>query len=136
MTSKWNPFRAKLPTSSTELGVDISRRNLFAQSALANVGIEPGWSYTNSFTRGQASPGTAAAPAREFYKKGSGNSTIWVQSAITWTGGVATKVALYFSEDNETSYVPMTDEDGINYVLTLVYDGSNNLMSTSWGNVP
>lgn len=134
-TSIWRPYQPDIPTHATSLPYDVLRANLSAMSAAAACGMSPMWGYTNSVTRGEASPGTAALPARKYWWRGAGNAKKWVKAAITYTGSNPTKIALYFSEDNEATYVPMLDPDR-NYVLTLSYDGSSNLTATSWGNTP
>jgi hypothetical protein len=134
-TSIWRPYQPEIPTHASALPLDILRTNISAVHLATAVGISPQWNYTNSATRSEVSPGTAAAPARKYWFRGSGNSTKWVKAAITYTGLDMTKVAFYYSEDNEATYVPMLDADR-NYVLTLAYDASNNLKSTSWGNQP
>lgn len=135
-TSVWKPFRSLLPTFATERPIDMVRFNAqsIAQQAICEMPF--GWNYTNSVTRGEAAPGTAAHPAVEYFTRGSGINTLWLKRVLTWTGNVITKVAYYYSSNNEANYVPMYDEDGINYVLTLTYDGSFNLTETSWGNTP
>lgn len=134
-TSIWRPYQPTIPTHATNLPFDVLRANLLAVHIATACGISPMWSYTNSFTRSEASAGTAALPARKYWYRGTGNSTQWVKVELTYTGSLMTKAALYFSEDNEGTYVPMLDADR-NYVLTVNYDGSNNLTSTSWGNTP
>jgi hypothetical protein len=134
-TSVWRPYNPEIPTSASSLPIDIIRANIAAVHIATAVGISPLWNYTNSVTRGEASPGSAAKPNRKYWWRGSGNSTKWVKVELTWTGDVMTKAALYYSEDNEGTYVPLLDPDR-NYVLTVNYDGSNNLTSTSWGNTP
>ena len=134
-TSVWKPYYPEIPIHASALPIDILRSNLHAVHIATACGISPLWNYTNSVTRVEASPGTAAQPARKYWFRGTGNTTRWVKAEITYTGLDMTKVALYFSEDNEATYVPMLDPDR-NYVLTLAYDASNNLESTSWGNTP
>lgn len=133
--TKWWPFRSDLPTHATEKPIDVARKNLQALAVLSVAGIDHGWSYTNSVTRAQASPGTAAEPAIEYYFRGTGNTTQWVKRVLTWAGGVITKAAFYYSADNEATYVPLTDDESNNYVLTLTYSGTD-IASTSWGNTP
>ncbi len=134
--SVWRPFRPRMLTHATSLPFDVIRAAMFSLSAASAAGFAPGWSYTNSVTRGQASPGTAAQPARSYVYYGTGNTRQWVKTVCTYTGNSLTKAAMYYSEDNEATYVPMYDEGGINYVITLVYDGDDNLESSSWGNTP
>jgi len=134
--TNWRKYIASIPTNYNENPVDLARFNMQSLALLNVAGGDFGWSYTNSVTRGEGTPGTAAEPLREYYYKGTGNERKWLKRVLEWTGGVITQAAFYYSEDNESTYVPMYDDDGINYVLTLVYDGSDNLVSTSWGNVP
>lgn len=132
--SKWYSFFSSLPTQSTYRPIDVLRRHLFSVTASAAAGVVAGWEYTNSVTRGEGSPGSAAEPARKYWHGVGTSSTKWVKAVLTWSGGNMTKMALYFSEDNESTYVPMLD-DSNNYVLTLSYSGSN-LTATTWGNTP
>ena len=131
----WTPYYSMVPTASNALPLNILRANVWANSVAHAAGVAPGWSYTNSFTRGEASPGTAALPARKYFWNGTGNSKTWIKQVCTYSGSNLTKVAVYYSSNNESSYVPMLDEQN-NYVLTLSYDGSSNLTATSWGNTP
>lgn len=134
-TSIWRPYQPEIPIHASALPLDILRNNLAAVHIATAAGISPLWSYTNSVTRAEASPGTAAQPARKYWYRGTGNQTKWVKASITYSGLDMTKVAFYYSEDNEATYVPMLDADR-NYVLTLAYDAANNLTSTTWGNQP
>jgi hypothetical protein len=133
-TSVWRPYQPEIPTHASALPLDIIRTNISAVHVATACGISPMWSYTNSVTRAEAAGGTAAQPARKYWYRGTGNTTKWVKAAIEYTLLDITQVAFYYSEDNESTYVPMLDPDR-NYVLTLTYDGANNLESTSWGNV-
>ncbi len=136
ISSIWKAFRPRLLTHATQLPLDRIRESLFAISAAQATGFAPGWSYTNSVTRGEASPGTAEQPLRSYIFYGTGNSKQWVKTVCEYTGNNLTQAAFYYSNDNEASYVPMYNEDDVNYVLTLVYDVDDNLESTSWGNTP
>lgn len=133
--SVWRPYQPEIPTHASALPLDILRNNIAAVHIATAVGISPLWNYTNSVTRGEASPGTAGQPARLYWFRGSGNQRKWVKAEHTYSGMTTTKVALYYSEDNEATYVPLLDADR-NYVLSLSWDGSGNLQSTSWGNQP
>ncbi len=124
--SVWRPFRPRMLTHATSLPFDVIRAAMFSLSAASAAGFAPGWSYTNSVTQ----------PARSYVYYGTGNTRQWVKTVCTYTGNSLTKAAMYYSEDNEATYVPMYDEGGINYVITLVYDGDDNLESSSWGNTP
>ncbi len=135
--SKWLPFFRGQPTHATTLQMDMIRRNLQALDVMGAASVAHGWSYTNSVTRGEGTPGTAALPLRQYWYYGTGNSRIWVKAVNTYTGTDKTKIALYYSDDNESTYVAMVDEsEAQNYVLTLAYDGANNLEETTWGNIP
>ncbi len=135
-TTIWQPNRLATPTGTTNKPLDQIRYNLYAMVAQTALGVSLGWSYTNSVTRGEASPGTAALPARKYWYHGSGNTMQWVKAVCTYTGTNLTKVALYFSDNNEATYVPMVDGDaGLNYVLTLTYSGAD-LTAASWGATP
>ena len=134
--STWVAYQPDLPTVSSQLAVDLARKNLRAVAISAFSFMSPGWRYTNSVTLAEASPGTADSPARWYMVRGAGNTAQWIKMVMTYTSGSVTKVALYYSEDNQSTYANLTDENGINYVLTLSYDGSGNLTQTSWGNLP
>lgn len=134
-TSIWRPYYPDIPTHATNMPLDVLRNHLAALAAAGASGIAPQWNYTNSVTRAEAAPGTAALPARKYWWRGTGNTKKWIKAACTYTGIDLTKVVMYYSEDNEATYVPMLDADR-NYVLTLTYDGANNLTATSWGNTP
>lgn len=110
------------------------RANLISlASAIAAGAILPGWNYTNSVTRAESSPGTAALPARMYASFATDTKTIWVRVAITWSaGGYPTKMTFSWSDDDEASYANLTDIFG-NYVLTITYDGSSNVTAMTWG---
>lgn len=133
----WRGYRSNLPTTNTERPVDAGRENLFAVMAgftagATGIGLPPGWRYTNSVTLGEAAPGTAALPAREYLKSGSGNTTKIIRRAKTYNGGgAATKITLSYSDDNGASWVNLTDADG-NFVHNLTYVGAD-LTESTWG---
>lgn len=140
--SVWKAYRKNLPTVSSELPIDRQREMLFAiagsmEACLGSNPLSlPGWSYTNSVTLGEASPGTASQPARIYSSYGSGGTKIIIKTVRTYNGsGRVTKRALYFSDNNGTNYVPLTDEDG-NYVHNITYDGSNNVTQATWSKTP
>lgn len=134
--SIWTTFRRNLPTKSTPLPLDTLRANIMAVLGFAAAGVCPGWNYTNSATLAEASPGTASQPARMYWTRGSGITKEWIKAAMTYdASGNPTKIALYYSSDNQGSYVAMKAEDG-GYVLTNVFDASNNLQSSTWGSTP
>lgn len=134
-------FDQTVPTTAQtrQAAIDSARNNLFALAAwmISTGAMAPGWTYTNSVTRGLGSPGTAAQPNIFFFTRGSGGTTQWVKAVITWDGttGNVNKVALYYSSDNEATYANLVDGSG-NYVQHLSYDGSGNLTSTSWDATP
>ena len=132
-SSIWRPYQPEIPTHASANPLDIMRANIAALHLTVAAGISPGWNYTNSVTRAEAAPGTADLPARKYWKRGTGNATKWVKAEITYSGSDMTRIAFYFSEDNEATYVPMLDSDR-NYVLNLNYDSFSNLTSTSWSN--
>lgn len=136
ISSVWKPYRPGQLTHASALPLDIIRNALFTLSAEKATGFAPGWNYTNSVTRAEASPGTAGQPARSYINYGTGNTKKWIKTVCTYTGNCLTKAAFYYSSDNEASYVPMYNEDDSNYVITLVYDGSDYLQSSTWGNTP
>jgi len=135
-TSIWRPNRIATPTGATNKPLDQIRYNMYAMVTQTAIGVSLGWNYTNSVTRSEASPGTANLPARKYWYRGSGNTKQWIKAVCSYTGTNLTKIALYFSEDNEATYVPMVDGDAdLNYVLTLTYSGAD-LASASWGATP
>ena len=137
-TSVWTPWRTRAIVDTNPLPFPAIRANDFARvvtahlsSLILNSGatseflaVVPGWTYTTSYARGEASPGTVSAPARTYYTRGSDNKALWLKIANTWAsvGGqtMLTKAKLYYSSDNQASYAPLLDEDG-NYVLTPTY---------------
>ncbi len=140
MSTTWTAYAQASPTTAQtrQVAVDAIRNNLFALAAIATLtGAMPGWAYTNSVTRGLGSPGTASQPAIMFFTKGTGGTTQWVKLVITYDGttGAVTKVAMYYSSDNEGTYANLVDDSG-NYVLHLSYDGSGNCTASSWDASP
>jgi len=139
-STSWVPFKESLPIATNDDPFKIVRANVAANETSAVVvscfastpTIVPRWSYTNSVTRAEASPGTAASPARKYWYSGTGNARRWIKAVLTW--GPPSKAAFYYSSDNEATYVPMLDADG-NYVLTSTYTGAD-LNASTWGNVP
>ena len=134
-TSVWRPYQPEIPIHATNLPLDVLRINIAAVHIATAVGISPLWNYTNSATRAEAGGGTAELPTNKYWYRGTGNSTKWVKAVHTYSGLDTTKIAFYYSEDNEATYVPMLDPDR-NYVLNLTFDAFHNLSSTSWGNTP
>jgi hypothetical protein len=138
--STFTAFDQTKPTTAQtrQAAIDSVRNDEFALLAFAllNGLAVPGWAYTNSVTRGLGSPGTAAQPAKVFMTTGSGGTTQWVRGDLTYDGttGAVTKIAFYYSSDNEGTYAQLGD--GTNYVCHLSYDGSGNLTSTSWDATP
>jgi hypothetical protein len=133
-TTTWNPNRLATPTQGTNNPLDQIRYNLYAMVAQTALGVSLGWNWTNSVTRSEASPGTTALPARKYWYRGSGNTKQWVKAVCSYTGTNLTKFALYYSDNNEYTYVPMLADDGT-YVMTLTYSGSD-LTSATWGSTP
>jgi hypothetical protein len=133
-TSLWVPYQPTVPTHATGQPLDTLRNNLLAIHAYSATGFVSMWNYTNSVTRGEGSPGTEAEPVRKYWWRGSGNAKKWIKAELTWDSPDLTKAVFYYSEDNESTYVPMLDADR-NYVLTMTY-ASNNLESSLWGNTP
>lgn len=130
----WKAYRPLLPNSASELPIERGRESLYAVvcGMMAGLITIPGWNYTNSVTLGEAAPGTAAQPAREYFKYGSGISTKIIRRANTYDGaGNLTKCVLTYSEDNGYSYANLTDENG-NFVLNSTYDGAGNLTAATW----
>lgn len=133
--SVWVPWRTKAVVDTNPLPFPAIRANDLADvvtshlhsltmnssSPAQSLPVVPGWTYTNSYTLGEASPGlSAAAPNRRYYRRGSGNTTQWLKAVNTWSGAQLQEVAFYYSNDNQTTYVPLLDEDG-NYVLKLSF---------------
>ncbi len=135
-TTIWQPNRMATPTQATNKPLDQIRYNLYAMVTQTAIGVSLGWSFTQSVTRSEASPGTNALPARKYWYRGTGNTKQWVKAVCTYTGTDLTKAAMYYSDNNEATYVPMVADDGVSYVLTLTYDGSSNITAASWGPTP
>lgn len=154
--SLWVPFRRQQPTGTTNNPMDMVRTNMYATllSHVVNFAVNhngdaqpnynkptPGWNYTNSFTRGEATPGTYRRPVRAYWWSGSGNTKRWIKVVFTYTNGTfpdfVTTAAFYYSDDNEATYVPMYDEDK-NYVITYALAAGPIAITASatWGNVP
>lgn len=137
MTTSFKAFNRRSPREADPVNVRAkgSRDNLMALvAAMVMGGTLPGWNYTNSVTRGESSPGTASQPARSYFSYATDTKTVWVRVATTWNAsGYPTKMIFSFSDDDEGSYDNMDDIlNGYN-VLTITYDGSNNVTAMTWG---
>jgi hypothetical protein len=140
--SLWKPYIERFPLENAPLQFTGIREKFYAlQAMLAIAHFGPqvavfGWDYTNSVTRGEGTPGTAAKPNRVYFRTSGTitNQTEWLKADVTWTGANVTKMALYYSSDNEASYVPMLDEHGF-YVCTIAYSGAD-VTTTTWGATP
>ena len=142
-SSKWRPWRKNLPTSNSELPVERQTESLFAviagRVATAafpsndHISVGHGWEYSNSFTLGEAAPGTAAKPAREYFYYGSGITRIIVKRELTYVGASVTKVHFTFSEDNGQTWADLTDEFG-NHMMNITYNGAD-VASITWTKV-
>lgn len=137
--SAWQPEIAVWPQEKQALQWQRTRERFvanFTTKVIASYfgqGIVAGWNFTNSYTEGELVPGTAAEPARVYWRTPGTltNSTKWVKAEITWASGVPSQVAFWYSEDNQGTYVPMYDESN-NYILTLEYDVGGALASAHW----
>lgn len=136
--SVWQPEIAVWPQEKQALQWQRTRERFVANfttkvlSSYFGRGIVSGWNFTNSYTEGEAVPGTAAEPDRVYwYTPGERtNKTKWVKAELTWSGGLVIRAEFWYSEDNQGTYVPMYDEQ-LNYVLTLTYDGTD-LATALW----
>lgn len=113
-----------------QAAIDAARTNMQAmRDALIACGTVQGFNYS-------VTGGTAEQPATLLYKKG----TEWVKIDLTWgnsggSDGNVTKAAFYYSSNSGGAYDAMADDDG-NYVVTLAYDASANLTTSTWGATP
>lgn len=139
MPSTFVAFDQAVPTTAQtrQAAIDAIRNDLFALAvAMIISGVSvPGWTYTNSVTRGLGSPGTADKPNIIFFTKGAGGATQWIKAVLTWGASTLDKIAFYYSSDNEGTYANVVDGAG-NYVLHLSYDASGNLTATTWDAIP
>lgn len=140
MPSAFTAYDQTKPTTAQtrQAAIDAIRNDLFALAAVCVMtGAMPGWAYTNSVTRGLASPGTADKPNILFFTQGTGGTTQWIKWVMTYDGttGAVTKVAMYYSSDNEGTYANLVDSSG-NYVFHASYDASGNCTATTWDATP
>lgn len=141
--SKWKPWRLNLPTSNSELPHERQTESLFASivgrvacthlPSNDHVQAAFGWEYSNSFTLGEAAPGTAAKPAREYFYYGSGITRKVIKRSITYAGTAITKVHFEFSEDNGQTWADLTDEFG-NHMMNITYSGAD-IATITWTKV-
>jgi len=135
MTSQFRAFNRRSPRESDPNHVQAqgTRANLMAlASAMVLGGTLPGWSYTNSVTRSESSPGTADQPVRAYFSYVTDTTTIWVRVALTWDAdGYPTEMAFSWSDDDEASYDDMDDLNG-NSVLSITYDSDHNITAMDW----
>jgi hypothetical protein len=134
--SQFKSWNRRTPTESDPALTQTAgtRANFMAiAAAMAMGGSLPGWNYTNSFTRGEASPGTADQPTRVYFSLATDTKTVWTRAALTWdASGYPTKMAFSWSDDGEATYDNMDDLYG-NNVLTIAYDASHNVTGMTWG---
>ncbi len=106
--SVWKPYQPQLPNDFSKDPLLIARGNLLSSNlvlmsssaAFAVPSVGHGWAFTNSFTRGEASPGTVYFPTRKYWYLGSGITTQWVKAVITWIDGSSESAPpLTFSDD-------------------------------------
>jgi hypothetical protein len=138
----WTPWQQDVIRDVSPPPIAAIRNNDYARVVMAHLAclainsagasiylnVVPGWTYTNSHALGESSGGTASAPVRSYYRNNRGavatNATTWLKLVNTWTswggGTLLTKVACYYSLDNQSSYVPAVDENGY-YVLSLSF---------------
>lgn len=119
---------SKPTTAQTrQAAVDAIRTNIVAiRDAIVSGGLVQGFNYS-------VVGGTAEQPAQVFLKRGAE----WIRLDLTWgvSGGASgnvTKAAYYYSANSGGAYDAMADLSG-NYVITLAYDASGNLITTTWG---
>lgn len=141
--SFWRPWRRNLPTSNSELPIERLTESLYAvhagRTATSNfpsndhISCGHGWGYSNSVTLGEAAPGTAAKPAREYFYYGSGITRTIIKRELTYTGAAVTKVHFTISEDNGQTWTDFTDEFG-NHMMNITYTGAD-IASITWTKV-
>ncbi len=114
----YTPFDQTKPDAATQNGTAFGasiRNNLNAiRDACIMGGGFPGFNMSKS-------GGTAAEPAQILYSKG----TERVRATLTWSGGLVTQAVYAYSSNSGGSY----DTIG---TVTLTWDGSNYLTSTTW----
>lgn len=135
--SKAPIFTRAAPTQGTQLAtqMDEIRANLLGLVAAILVGgTVPGWNMTTSVALGEAAPGTAAQPARWYFRAGTGATTYWVKIVPTWdaTTGAITRLVFWWSDNNNKDFDRLRDEAG-NNAVSFTYDADLNLTDATWG---
>lgn len=129
----YDAYDVAKPDAATQNGANFgeaTRDNLRTlRDILAAGGLVQGFNYS-------VTGGTASQPATLLLKR----STEWIKVDLTWgssggSDGNVTKMAFYYSSNSGGAYDGMADLSGY-YVLTLTYDASGNLTSTTWGATP
>jgi hypothetical protein len=134
MTTVYTAFNSTKPDpASTDGGgttLDHVRRNLLAvRDMVIMYGMVPGWNYSYS-------GGTAEQPADVLFTKSISGVNHKVKLTHTYNGdGTVQKVACYYSADNAATWDNLDDDAG-NFVQTFTYDGSANLIASTWGSTP
>jgi hypothetical protein len=118
------------PTQTGPNAVNSARTNLMAlRDAIAALGGVQGFAYSWS-------GGTADKPDIVLFSRTESSITEIVKVVLTWNADPSvTKAAYYYSANGGSSYDNMADSLG-NFVMTVSYDGSGNVTSTSWGSTP
>lgn len=132
MATVYTAFDPTKPDQSTQNGVafgNSTKNNLLAvRDMVVMFGMVPGWNYSFS-------GGTSDKPTDAKFSRSISGTTNWVKLTHTYDGSNRpTKIACYYSSDNESSYDALDDDSG-NYVINFTYD-SNGLQSTNWNSTP
>ncbi len=114
----YTAFDQTKPDAATQNGTAFgtsTRSNLNAiRDACIMGGGFPGWNMSKS-------GGSASEPAQIIYAKG----TERVRASLTWAGGLVTQSVYAYSANSGGLYETIG-------TVTLTWDGSNNLTSTTW----
>lgn len=139
-TTMYNPWRAPAfdqPTSFTQQQMNQLRANVLA--AYVTNSTPFGWDYrpdlynNNDFTV----PGTIDLPSRRYLYHGKPgwdgsrpNNTKVIKQIMRYHKSNVLGVSYFYSDDNGTTYVPMTDDLGNNTVLNSISGGI--LWASDW----
>ena len=110
--------------NGSQLAASAKANDLALRDPVALMGGMTGWAYSVT-----TSTATAGVPTEVVFAKGSERLK---ETYSYGTSGLLSKRARYYSTNNGTNYDAIVDSSG-NFVESFSYDGSNNLVSTSWG---
>lgn len=128
----WRPPSFDQPTSFTQQQMNQLRANVFA-SYIANP-TPFGWDYLPDPVVSNEFFGSKDLPARKFYYHGQKawdgtylNNTKIIKQVMVYKKSIVTEVSYFFSQNNGSSFVPLTDDLGRNTVQSSVYP--NNIVA-------